>query len=33
MIISYESALEYIFDFEQTRDYSLERIKLAAEKL
>lgn len=33
MIKSYDEAMKYIFDFERTKDYSLEKVKICAEKL
>lgn len=33
MIKKYEEIVDHIFDFELTRDYSLEKVKMCAEKL
>lgn len=33
MIKSYDEAIKYVFDFEKVRDYSLEKVKICAEKL
>jgi len=33
MIKNYEEAIKYIFDFEYMRDYSLEKVKICANKL
>lgn len=33
MIKNYDDAIKYVFDFEKVRDYSLEKVKICAEKL